>query len=85
MSRFIPRFMNMSCKEATMLIARKEESKLSFLDRVGLSLHLSMCTLCRRFERQSVHIAKESRHVHSEEELSAEAKLKILRSLDDSL
>jgi putative zinc finger protein len=41
-----------SCKDASRLVSRAEDERLSPLSRVLLRLHLSVCEACTRFERQ---------------------------------
>jgi hypothetical protein len=41
-----------SCKDASRLMSKREDSALSAWQRLLLRLHLSVCTACRRFERQ---------------------------------
>ena len=73
----------MSCKEATLLMAKDEEGKLFFFQRIKLSLHTLMCSLCKNFEKQISKIGKESRHVYGEDYLSASAKERISRMLEE--
>ena len=76
------KYLMISCKEATFRMAKREEGKLSLMGSVKLSFHTSMCSLCKKFEKQASLIGKESRHVHAEEELPTFAKEKIERMLD---
>jgi hypothetical protein len=41
-----------SCKEATELVSRSLDSPLDWRQRLGLRLHLLVCSLCREFRRQ---------------------------------
>jgi len=41
-----------SCKEASRLVSRSEDARLSALERVLLRLHLSVCAACTRFAAQ---------------------------------
>lgn len=52
-----------SCKEATYLISKKEEGKLTLAERLKLSVHLAICGICRAFEKQSEFIAHHATHV----------------------
>jgi len=47
-----------SCKQAIDLISKKEEGKLSFLNRAKLIKHLAVCGICRLFMYQSRMIGK---------------------------
>lgn len=42
-----------SCKEAVQFIIKKEEGKISLLERMSLWRHLAICSLCRIFSRQN--------------------------------
>ncbi len=41
-----------SCKDASRLVSRQEDARLTWWQRVTLRLHLSVCAACTRFERQ---------------------------------
>jgi predicted anti-sigma-YlaC factor YlaD len=41
----------LTCKEASYLASKKLDSELTWRERMGLSLHLTMCKLCRRYIR----------------------------------
>ncbi len=73
----------LNCKEATLLMAKKEEGKLSFIGKLQLSMHTSMCSFCRKFEQQTNQISTESKHVHAEEIMSATANERITKMIDE--
>lgn len=77
------KYLMISCSKATFLMSKKEEGKLSIIERIKLSLHTSMCSLCKKFEKQTSRIAKESRHIHAEESLPSITKERIERMLDE--
>ena len=79
------KYLIISCKEATFLTAKKEEEKLSFLQGIKLTFHASMCIYCKRFEKQSSEICKESRHIKAEEPLPDLTREKIEKMLDGHL
>lgn len=83
MKKFMMCHLMVNCRDATMLTAKKEEGKLSFTENIKLSMHLSMCSFCRRFEKQSRTIASESMVVSAENELSESAKRRIQDVLDE--
>jgi predicted anti-sigma-YlaC factor YlaD len=39
----------LSCKEASYLASKALDGTLTWRERMGLKLHLSMCRLCRRY------------------------------------
>lgn len=47
---------SISCKEAVDYILKREERKLSFLQRLSLWRHLAICSLCRIFTAQNTLI-----------------------------
>lgn len=73
----------LSCKEATMMTAKKEEGKLGLISNMQLSMHLTMCKLCRRFYKASKIIGAESKRIHCNDILPINAKNKIKEMLDD--
>lgn len=83
MKKFMMGHLMINCRNATMLTAKKEEGKLNFAENIKLTLHISMCSFCRRFEKQSRTIASESKVVSGDAELSASAKQRIQEILDD--
>lgn len=44
---------SISCKEAVDYILKKEEGKLSLLQKLSLWRHFAVCNLCRIFSRQN--------------------------------
>lgn len=44
---------SITCKEAVEFILKKEERKLTFLQRISLWRHLAICSLCRIFSVQN--------------------------------
>ena len=83
MKKIVMKYLMLNCSEATLLMAKKEEGKLSLKERIQLALHVSMCSLCRKFEKQSLLIGYESKHVHAEEKLSHPVKERIKRLIDE--
>ena len=64
----------LSCLKATELIEKKFHVKLSFKERLQLSLHKMMCDACATYEKQSVILEKgmEAHHKHQHEECDIE-------------
>jgi hypothetical protein len=42
----------LTCKEASLLMSRARDRRLTWRERVGVRLHLWICEQCRRFETQ---------------------------------
>lgn len=77
------RYLMISCKDATMLTAKNEEGKLSLGERMKLGMHTSMCSLCKKFEKQAHSIAIESKEVMADVELSEPVKQRIQKMLSE--
>ncbi len=77
------KFLVLSCKEATYLVSKKEENKLSWIEKIKLRSHLSICSLCKRFEQQTGFIILNTKHTDSNAVLSMEAKEKMNSFLRD--
>jgi hypothetical protein len=77
------KYLMVSCKEATFLMAKKEEGKLSLIEKMQLSVHTSMCSICKLFKKQDSKIREESRHIYAENSLSTLAKERIEKILKE--
>jgi hypothetical protein len=44
--------MNLSCKEATRLLSRREDERLSLAESAALRVHLAICRGCRAVSEQ---------------------------------
>lgn len=66
-----------SCDDATRLMAYREEKRMGLSTWLKLRVHTFLCVFCRRFEKQMKLLRRESRHLHSSEELKPEAREKI--------
>jgi len=42
-----------NCRHATYLIEKRQHTSLSIKERIQLAIHLSGCSVCRLFQRQS--------------------------------
>lgn len=45
--------MGILCKEAVDFISKKEEGKISLMQRTQLVSHLAICRFCRAFDKQN--------------------------------
>ena len=77
----------LTCRDASRLQSEALDKDLSFLQRLGLALHLMICKWCRRYGRQ-VRFLREAAHEHPEnlseavpQKLSAEARERIKQRL----
>ncbi len=76
--------LNISCKKATYLVSKKEQGRINLFDRVTLRMHLTICSLCKRFEQQTGFIIKNAKHIHPEEKLAEEVKERIVERIKES-
>jgi predicted anti-sigma-YlaC factor YlaD len=77
----------LSCHQASQLLSQSLDRKLSRRERMGLRLHLTLCSMCRRFGQQLVGIRSLLRRVRQQTEqdetvrLPAEARQRIAHAL----
>lgn len=45
--------MLLSCKEATLLIEKKQVDSLTFKEKIRLYIHTRMCIVCNKYQHQS--------------------------------
>lgn len=76
----------LSCLKATELIEKKFHVKLSFKERLQLSLHKMMCDACSMYEKQSAVLEKgmesHNKYIHEECDIE-ELKKQISSNLTD--
>jgi len=75
--------MMMSCKEATEMVIRKSEEKLSMGNQLRLMVHLAMCKFCSMFEKQNKIIDAMATELDDKfpEKMPESAKQKILHEI----
>jgi hypothetical protein len=76
-----------SCKQATEMMAKKEEGKISFANQIRLWYHLFICTCCKTFKKQDTLIVKHLSQLENnapETYLSAEEKKSMADKLKNS-
>ncbi len=75
------------CRESARLISASLERKLGWRERIQLYLHLRACDLCKRYQRQlrflSESLRKDKGMIELDLSLSAEARQRILRRIDE--
>jgi len=54
----------LSCEQATFLMSKKEEGKLSLKEKIQLRLHLRICDFCTRFQQQVRFFTRHAAHSH---------------------
>jgi hypothetical protein len=48
-----------NCQKATLLIEKKQLTRLTLREKFELKIHLAGCSVCKIFERQSIMINKQ--------------------------
>ncbi len=78
---------NATCRDVARMLSEREARKLRWPERFGLSVHLLICSSCRRY-RQGVAVLKTllrqaaaSGALNSSEKLSSEARRRITEKL----
>lgn len=77
-----------NCHQATLLIEKKQLTKLSLREKFELKLHLSGCSVCRVFQQQSMLInklVKSYAAAKKEETLDEAYKKKLQEQIDNKL
>ncbi len=69
------------CRQATLLICKKQEHSLTLREKFQLYVHLVVCAFCRRFLEQTKIISKAAKGLASQERLSEEEKGKMQERL----
>ncbi|RYY59311.1 MAG: hypothetical protein EOO05_13635 [Chitinophagaceae bacterium] len=52
-----------NCRKATLLIEKRQLSTLSIREKLELKIHLTGCSICRLYERQSVLINRQVKNL----------------------
>lgn len=81
--------MMLSCKQTSLIVSQSYDRRLLWRERIGIRLHLMLCTACSNFKRQMDFIRQALHHFASQEweeneqlRLSAEALERIARKID---
>ena len=53
---FFNKYINLTCEEASFLISKRQETKLTWRENLKLNFHISVCDPCTRFAKQVVII-----------------------------
>jgi len=80
------RFLFLSCLKATELIEKKLHVKLSAKEKIRLTLHKSMCSACRLYDKQSL-ILDEVLKTHHKKDVNInieELKLNIKQKISET-
>jgi len=76
--------LNLTCHDTSPLISEMMDRKVSFIKRLKIKIHLSLCKVCLYYKEQlelirdlSKNLGREDFPVNSDETLSQESKQKI--------
>ncbi len=69
-------FLNITCLQATFLLSKKEEGRISLLERLQLRIHLSICAFCKLFAIQTQYIGKHATHSHEHQSVAMSNEVK---------
>lgn len=78
-----------SCRDVSELVSQSMDQRLPLTKRMTIRLHVSMCSLCRRYEKQLRLLREGARHFADPEEntaqssLSPEAAERLKKALED--
>jgi hypothetical protein len=50
---YLKHLIHITCKKATYLVSKNEEHRLTLLEWLRLQFHLSICSFCRLFQKQT--------------------------------
>jgi predicted anti-sigma-YlaC factor YlaD len=75
----------MTCKEISKLVSESLDRKLPLRQRMGVRMHLMMCSMCRAYEKQTLLLRKAVRTYgrSDNEKLPEESKQRIKKTLSD--
>ena len=74
----------LSCKKATEMVEKKTVTSLSFIEKLKLKMHLSMCDACKAYEKQSKIIDNflhKNAHSHTEENIPVTANMELQKQI----
>lgn len=80
--------MTPSCKDISALISQSMDTRLPLRKRFAIQMHVAMCSLCRRYEKQLQLMRRGLHHYANPDEnavaesLSAEARKRLQQALE---
>lgn len=75
--------MSITCKQATDFISKKEERKITLLQRYQLWRHFAVCSLCKLFYKQNKLLVSSLKQTSAyEETLANEEKAAMIKMLE---
>jgi hypothetical protein len=85
MKKLMMKYLMVSCREATFMMAKRDEGRLGLADRVKLLIHTSMCSVCKKFDRQVGEIARQGPHLETDAGMPDETKNRLGNMLDQHM
>jgi hypothetical protein len=69
------RLLNAVCEDAARLLSDREERELTFIEKLGLNIHLAICSGCRRYKRSLAMLRRILRRARGADTTASEVKL----------
>jgi predicted anti-sigma-YlaC factor YlaD len=76
------KLLNLNCRQASRLVSEGMDRDLCFMERLGLRLHLMICSACRAWRRQVLLIRRLLRSGTDDATLTPMARQRILAALE---
>ncbi len=77
--------MSITCKQATDYISKKEEGKVTLLQRYQLWRHFAVCSLCKLFSKQNKLLVSSLKHTTAQgEALTTNEKATIIKMMEQN-
>jgi hypothetical protein len=88
MMNLLTGWFNLTCKDTSPLISEMMDHRVSFIKRMKIKIHLSMCEVCLYYKKQlevirnlSKNLGREDFPANADESLPEEAKQKIKKMI----
>jgi predicted anti-sigma-YlaC factor YlaD len=81
------RLLNVVCEDAARLLSDREERQLTFVEKLGLNIHLAICRGCRRYKRSLAilrHILRRASKEEAGMKLPEDARIRIAHRLREA-
>jgi hypothetical protein len=82
-------WLNLTCQDNSSIISEMMDHRVSFLKRLKLKIHLSLCEVCLYYKKQleiikdlSKNLGREDFPVNTDEKLPPESKQKIKKMIE---
>jgi hypothetical protein len=85
MKKLMMKYLMVSCREATFMMAKRDEGRLGLADRVKLMIHTYMCSVCKKFERQVSEITRQGPRLEADAGMPDETKNRMGNIVDQHM